>query len=139
MVAVVALGLSCRTPLAPSFAELYLGDVLWGALFYFALAWCWPAAPSSGLGVAAAAITELTEVSQLYRAPWAEALRSTRAGGLLLGHGFSLRDVLCVALGAALAAWLDSRKRCGPDAFGASFGDGSGADDRASVPRGLRR
>lgn len=104
---VVALGLACRTSMAPSFAELYLGDVLWGALFYLLLAWCWPASPSWALGLAAAALTEAIEVSQLYRAPWAEALRSTKLGGLLLGHGFSWSDVLCVALGAALAALID--------------------------------
>jgi hypothetical protein len=108
---VVLLGLACRTRFAPHFAELYLGDVLWGALFYLLLAWCWPTAQSRALGLAAAAITELIEVSQLYRAPWAEELRGTKLGGLLLGHGFSWSDELCVALGAALASLLERRTR----------------------------
>jgi hypothetical protein len=55
-------------------------------------------------------VTELIELSQLYRAAWAEELRSTRLGGLLLGHVFSWSDVLCVALGAGLLALLDARK-----------------------------
>ncbi|RYZ04892.1 MAG: DUF2809 domain-containing protein [Myxococcales bacterium] len=106
--AVVALGLACRTPVAPRFAELYLGDVLWGALFFLLMAACGPNARRGMVGLAAAAATELIELSQLYRAPWAESLRQTRLGGLLLGRGFSWSDVLCVALGAALAALLDS-------------------------------
>lgn len=106
---VVVLGLACRTPLSPSFAELYLGDVLWGALFFLLFAVWQPSAPSWGLGLVAVAATELIEVSQLYREPWAEDLRGTKLGGLLLGHGFSWSDVLCVALGAGLAALFDAR------------------------------
>ncbi len=108
VVVVVLLGLACRRSFSPAFAELYLGDVLWGVLFFLVLAWGWPTARSAPLGLAAAGMTELIELSQLYRAPWAERLRGTTAGGLLLGHGFSWSDVLCVALGAGLAAVVDA-------------------------------
>jgi hypothetical protein len=104
------LGLACRTKLAPRFAEEYLGDVLWGALFFLVFASCWPSARRFRVGLAAVTVTELIELSQLYRAAWAEELRGTRLGGLLLGHVFSWSDVLCVALGAGLLAFLDARK-----------------------------
>jgi hypothetical protein len=104
---VVALGLACRAPFAPPFALLYLGDVLWGAMFFLLAAGLFPSASSWVLGLAALAITEAIELSQLCRAPRLDGLRDTRLGGLLLGHGFSWSDVLCVALGAALAALAD--------------------------------
>ena len=48
--------------------------------------------------------TELIEFSELCHTPWLDALRATRGGGLLLGHVFLWSDVVCVALGATLAA-----------------------------------
>lgn len=106
---VVALGLACRTSLAPALVQKYLGDVLWGALFFLLLAGWRPAMPWWRLALGAAATTELIELSQLYREPWADALRATRLGGLLLGRGFSWSDVICVALGAGLAGMLDGQ------------------------------
>lgn len=130
---VVVLGLGCRQPFAPELAELYLGDVLWAVLFFLLFAWGWPSARGWWLGVAALAVTELIELSQLYRAPWAERVRGTSWGGLLLGHGFSWSDVACLALGAALAVALDAiaaaRRLKHPT------GHGAGALDRAGAGR----
>jgi hypothetical protein len=106
-VALVLLGLACRRPFAPELARLYLGDVLWGGFFFVGFAWLRPRAAGFRLGLAAATATVLIELSQLYRAPWIDRLRDTGLGGLLLGHGFSWSDVLCVLLGAALATALD--------------------------------
>lgn len=113
---VILLGLACRAPFAPPFALLYLGDVLWGVLFFLLAAGVSPSAPSWALGLGAALVSEAIELSQLYREPWADRLRDTRLGGLLLGHGFSWSDVVCVALGAGMAALVDQiaalRRRC---------------------------
>ena len=49
------------------------------------------------------------EVSQLYQAPWINALRATRIGALALGQGFLWSDVVCYALGVTLAVAVDSR------------------------------
>ncbi len=105
---VVVLGMATRRPFAPSFVQLYVGDVLWGALFFLLAALAWPRRSSSALAVAAIVTTELIELSQLYQAHWAQQLRGTRLGGLLLGHQFLLSDVVGVALGGALAALLDA-------------------------------
>jgi hypothetical protein len=106
---VIALGLGTRRAFAPPFVQLYLGDALWGALFPLLGALGWPRRSSWALGAWAIASTQLIELSQLYQADWALRLRATRAGGLLLGHQFLWSDMLCVAIGGALAALLDTR------------------------------
>jgi hypothetical protein len=93
----------------PEFCVLYVGDVLWGALFFWLAALACRSASSLRLWLVATVTTELIELSQLYQAPWAQGLRATRLGGLLLGHAFSWGDVVCVALGAAVAAGVDAR------------------------------
>lgn len=49
-----------------------------------------------GLGVA-------DELLQLYHAPWIEAVRQTRIGGLMLGFGFLWSDIICYAAGIVIA------------------------------------
>lgn len=90
---------------------LYVGDVLWGALFFGLAAFARPSAATLRLWVAATVTTEVIELSQLYQAPWAQAVRATRVGGLLLGHEFLWSDVVCVAVGTTAAALLDARLR----------------------------
>lgn len=103
----VLLGALSRRPSAPALVQAYVGDVLWGSLFFLLAAWAWPRASTLRLALGAAAVTELIELSQVYQAPWANRLRDTRLGGLLLGHGFSFSDVICVVIGVALAACVD--------------------------------
>jgi hypothetical protein len=98
----------------PEFVLLYVGDVLWGAFFFVLYAIALPNAEPRRLWAWAAGTTELIEFSQLYRASWLERIRATRVGGLLLGHAFLWSDVLCVAVGATLAAlgaWVALSRR----------------------------
>ncbi|MES1188163.1 MAG: DUF2809 domain-containing protein [Myxococcales bacterium] len=113
LVVLVALGFVSRRPGVPEFCVLYVGDVLWGALFFGLAAFARPAAAPLRLWVVAAMTTELIELSQLYQAPWAQAVRATRLGGLLLGHSFSWSDTVCVVLGASAAALVDALCRSG--------------------------
>jgi Protein of unknown function (DUF2809) len=106
LLVVVAAGLGSRSPGMPAFVLLYLGDVLWGVLFFLLGAWCWPEATLLRVWGTSTLVTELIEVSQLYQAPWAQAVRATRLGGLLLGHAFLWSDVVCVATGTSLAALI---------------------------------
>lgn len=43
------------------------------------------------------------EALQLCHAPWIEVIRGTRIGGLLLGYGFLWSDIICYAVGIAVA------------------------------------
>lgn len=110
-VGLALLGLFSRTRYAPAVVRTYWGDVLWGSLFFLLFALLWPAQGSRRLAACAAATTCAIELSQLYRAGWANQLRSSRIGGLLLGHAFSWSDLVCVSLGAASAAALDAWSR----------------------------
>lgn len=106
LIALVGLGMGSRRPGMPEFCVLYVGDVLWGVLFFTIAAWLRPASTTFALWLAATLVTEAIELSQLYQAPWIEAVRATRLGGLLLGHSFSWSDTLCVALGTTIAALI---------------------------------
>jgi Protein of unknown function (DUF2809) len=111
LLTLIALGLASRRPQLPEFCLLYVGDVLWGAFFFTLAALPRPSASTFHLWLASTALTELIELSELYQAPWAQALRATPLGGLLLGHAFSWSDTLCVALGTTAAAFVDVRLR----------------------------
>ena len=108
----MALGLlSRRHPAAlPPVVATYAGDVLWAAMVFGLLALVRPRARTRELAAAALAIATLVEVSQLWRAPWLDALRATRVGALALGHGFLWSDLACYAVGVAVAALLDGRR-----------------------------
>src|SRR3954462_8303382 len=97
---VVGMGVASRHPKAPDVVRLYLGDVLWGALFWLIFACWWPRKSSFALAAWAVATTELIELSQLYQADWILRVRATRLGGLLLGHTFLWSDVVAVFVGA---------------------------------------
>jgi Protein of unknown function (DUF2809) len=104
LLVIIAAGLGSRHPSCPGPVISYVGDVLWGALFFHLFRLVWPIAASVRLWLAAVVTTEAIELSQLWRTPWLENLRATRLGGLLLGHQFLLSDVVGVALGASAAA-----------------------------------
>jgi len=50
-------------------------------------------------------------VSQLYHAPWLDAVRATRPGALALGQGFLWSDLACYAAGVGAAALIDLSMR----------------------------
>ncbi len=108
LLALIACGISSRAPGTPGFVVLYVGDVLWGSLFFVLGAWLRPAATPLRVWLVMTALAELIEFSQLYQAPWAQMLRDTRLGGLLLGHAFLWSDVGCVVLGSSVAALADA-------------------------------
>lgn len=105
----VALGLATRRfPSAfPGFIATYAGDALWAATAFWLLTIIFARAPTPLLAGAAAGVALAVELSQLYHSPWIDAIRATRLGGLVLGHGFLWSDLLCYAAGICLAALLD--------------------------------
>jgi len=125
----------------PSFCLLYVGDVLWGAMFFVLYGCFWPAAPAWRVWSWAAATTVLIEVSQLWKAPWLAALRATTAGKLLLGDTFLWSDVVCVSLGATVAALVDEacrnrRERWAHRVFSRrKHGEQARSDDESPPPK----
>ncbi|WP_331071041.1 DUF2809 domain-containing protein [Longimicrobium sp.] len=107
--ATIVIGLASRRfrRALPAAVGLYAGDVLWATMMYLLAAAIWPRASIRRLAVGAAAFALAIEVGQLYHAPWIDAVRDTRLGGLVLGFGFLWSDLVCYAVGIALAVVID--------------------------------
>ncbi len=105
----VFLGLASRRygEYLPPFIAEYAGDTLWAAMVFLGVGVLVPASQLShriGIAISCALAVEL---SQLYKAPWIDAIRQTTLGGLVLGFGFLWTDLLCYAVGVFAAALLD--------------------------------
>jgi hypothetical protein len=110
LLATVTLGFATRwcPSMFPLVAAQYGGDALWAAMVLWIAALVGPASTTRRLAVLALGIAVAVEVSQLYRAPWIDAVRATRAGGVALGQGFLWSDLVCYAVGVGLAAAVDA-------------------------------
>jgi Protein of unknown function (DUF2809) len=105
----ITMGLGSRRfgAMLPRLVAQYAGDVLWATMVFWLLAIAVPGAARLRLAAAALTVAWAVECSQLYRAPWLDALRATSIGALVLGQGFLWSDLLCYAAGVALAVVLD--------------------------------
>lgn len=121
--ATVAAGLASRRypDWQPDFLARYAGDTLWAAMVFWGLALLRPGGRARVLGGWALGIAFADEFSQLYRAPWIDAVRATGVGALALGQGFLPSDLWCYAAGVALAMGIDRALACvgrkGPRSF----------------------
>ena len=103
IVIVIAVGLASRAwpSLFPAALGSHTGDALWALMVFLGFAFIQPAAHAIRLACAALAFSWLIEASQLYQAPWINAVRATTPGHLVLGMGFQWLDLLAYALGIA--------------------------------------
>jgi hypothetical protein len=81
----------------------YGGDIIWAGMFLFFLRIFFDTISLWKLALFNYALGVTDEVLQLYQAPWIQAIRHTRVGGLLLGFGFLWSDLLCYAIGTFIA------------------------------------
>jgi len=91
-----------------SFIHDYAGDSIWAAMIYFGFRFLLPRADTTKSLGAALAFTWFIELTQSYQAPWLNAARHTRLGGLVLGYAFLWSDLLMYSLGI-LAVWAVDR------------------------------
>ena len=105
----IALGLASRRYRAelPEFIGAYAGDALWATMIFWLASIALPRASTTTLAAIAYGVSFTVELSQLYHAPWIDAIRATRLGALALGHGFLWSDLICYAVGVALASIID--------------------------------
>ena len=105
----IVLGLTSRRYGAdlPAFVAAYAGDTMWAVLAFIAIALLAPDWPTHRIAIVALLASYADEVSQLYHAPWIEAIRNTRLGALTLGFGFLWSDVLCYTVGVALCVLVE--------------------------------
>lgn len=106
----IPLGLATR-PFKRHFDALgsALGDALWALLVFSLVCAALPAWPLSRRVLLTLGLAWLVEISQLWHAPWLDALRHTKLGALAIGGSFSLGDLACYAVGIALGALLARR------------------------------
>ncbi len=111
VLAVVATGLLWRSgliPLPPSLSN-YGGDALWALMVFLGFGFLLPRASTRSIALLALTFSWSVEFSQLYHAPWIDAIRATIPGKLVLGNTFHGPDLLAYALGIALGAWAEWR------------------------------
>lgn len=120
-VATIVVGLAVHlhgAALSPVARDVF-GDALWAAMIAW---WVGAAAPTVRLSrrtIVALAVCFAVELSQLYHAPWIDALRETTLGHLVLGSGFDPRDLASYAAGVLAAVLLELvmlRRNPGPPA-----------------------
>ena len=109
-IAVIVFGMASRKfPfLFPAVIGKYPGDAEWAQMVFFGLAFIWPRASTQRLALLAFAISCVDEFSQLYQAPWINAIRHTTVGHLVLGSVFSWVDMAAYAAGVLIGAFLDT-------------------------------
>lgn len=108
---VVGAGLLWRSGIVPlpPWLSNNGGDALWALMVFVGFGFLLPRASTLWVAVIALGFAWGIEFSQLYRAPWIDAIRATIPGRLLLGHTFHWPDLPAYALGVALGAIAECR------------------------------
>jgi hypothetical protein len=104
MIATAIAGYLSRSPMLRDLCpSKYPGDALWAATLFFAIGVLFPRTPTLTRAGAANLCALAVELSQLYHAPWIDAVRRTTIGHLFLGFTFSRHDTAAYAAGIAVA------------------------------------
>jgi hypothetical protein len=110
MIPIIAwLGISSRryAESLPDFVAAYAGDTLWALAVFAAIGLVFRFAPTWQVAALAFVISALVELSQLYHAPWIDAIRGTALGALTLGNEFVASDMACYAVGVFLGMLIE--------------------------------
>ncbi|MBW8847001.1 MAG: DUF2809 domain-containing protein [Burkholderiales bacterium] len=104
VLAVIGIGLASRRwpGMFPAALGKYPGDALWALMVFVGCGMLRPRAPSWRVAATALAISFAVEFSQLYQAPWINAIRGTVLGHLVLGSTFNVPDLFAYVIGVAV-------------------------------------
>jgi len=105
----VALGLLSRSNIMalPAFVVAYAGDTLWALMVYWGMRLLAPQQSVIRSATWAVLFSFSVECSQLYHAPWIDDIRATTLGGLVLGYGFLVADLVCYVVGVGAGYSLE--------------------------------
>ncbi|WP_455592433.1 ribosomal maturation YjgA family protein [Bacteroides sp.] len=106
---IILSGLASRkySDTLPEFIAKYAGDTLWAAMVYFGIRFLFPSVSVLKTATISLLFSYCIEISQLYQADWANAIRSTTLGALIFGHGFLWSDMICYTVGVLVSAVVD--------------------------------
>ena len=107
LAAVLGIGSRRRASVLPVLAAAYAGDTLWAWAAFLGFGLILPRASTRTIALLALSFSCAIELSQLYHAPWIDAIRQTTLGGLILGFGFLWSDLACYAVGVGLGAAIE--------------------------------
>ena len=102
VIGVIALGLFSRE--LSNWLPKWIGDILWGLMVFFIMGFLFRDRPTLNNARWSAIFSTGVEVAKLYHTPWIDAFRYTTIGGLLLGHVFSIQNILCYFSGIIVGA-----------------------------------
>lgn len=91
----------------PAFLAEYAGDTLWALMLFLLVSALLAGRTIFTRAAISLALAFLVECSQLYHAPWIDAIRQTTLGGLVLGFGFLWTDLVCYSLGIAIGSLME--------------------------------
>lgn len=119
---VIVMGLASRryARVLPLFLQKNAGDSLWALMVFILCGMLFPRRPTWWTASIAMTFSVLIEFSQIYHAPWIDAIRAYPLGHLVLGSGFAWGDMLCYAVGIAFGvacealAWSFTRRHKEP-------------------------
>jgi tetratricopeptide (TPR) repeat protein len=112
LVAVCGLGSRKYAVYLPYFIAAYAGDTAWTLAVFLGLGLFFPRLSTWSVTALSLVISFTVEFSQLYHAPWIDAIRGTTMGHLALGSGFDPKDLACYTVGASIGVLLEAlRKR----------------------------
>lgn len=108
IVLTIPLGIGTRNYRAdlPHLIATYGGDVLAATCIFFGIRFLALKTSLAKVAGIAYGVCILLELLQLYQASWMVAIRKTKIGGILLGHGFLWSDWVCYAVGVLLGLLL---------------------------------
>ncbi len=86
---------------------LFVGDILWATMVYFMVRFLFINKPVSFIAIVSLLFSYAIEFSQLYHAPWIDAIRPSLFGRLVLGATFNWGDMICYAAGVGIGVLVD--------------------------------
>jgi len=97
----ILLGLFSRSAYfsEPQFIKEFSGDSLWALMVFWGFGFIFKNTSPWRIALMGLVFCYGIELSQLYHAPWIDAIRNNRLGGLVLGYGFKATDLICYAVG----------------------------------------